>query len=204
MNFDAKAGYWDNDPQKITRAETVAARIRELVPLRPDTKTLEYGCGTGLLGFALQPDVGPLVLADSSQGMIAVVEEKIAAGGFEAVTSLLLDLSHDHAPVEKFDLICTLMTLHHVVDYQGLLEKFHQMLGSGGFLCIADLDAEDGSFHGGDFDGHSGFVRDDLSAVLKKVGFEDIRFSTVFEVVHNKGDHVRRYPVFLMVCRRSC
>ncbi len=202
MNFDAKASRWDSDPQKIVRAGKVAAAIQSLVPLQSDTETLEYGCGTGLLGFALQPHVGRLVLADSSPGMLAVVEEKIAAGGFSGVTSVLLDLMRDPAPAAGFDLICTLMTLHHVADYRGLLEKFHQLLNSGGYLCVADLDAEDGSFHSSDFNGHPGFDREKLKAVLMKIGFADVRFLTVFHVVRATGDHKRSYPVFLMVCRR--
>jgi len=202
MSFDEKATRWDTDPKKIERAETVAAAIRELVPLTPTTKTLEYGCGTGLLGFALQPAVGELVLADSSPGMLSVVEQKIAAGGFDQVSTVRLDLCADPAPNVCFDLICSLMTLHHVDDYQGLLASFWELLGSGGYLCIADLDAEDGSFHGNDFNGHQGFDRQVLAGVLKQIGFVDIGFSTVFEVVRGEEERLKRYPVFLMVCRR--
>lgn len=39
------------------------------------------GCGTGLLSFALQPFLGQITLADSSDGMLAVLRDKIAAQG---------------------------------------------------------------------------------------------------------------------------
>lgn len=202
MSFDEKATRWDTDPKKIERAEVVASAIREQVLLTPTTRALEYGCGTGLLGFALRPAVGELVLADSSEGMLRVVKQKIAAGGFDQVSTLHLDLCVDPAPNECFDLICSLMTLHHVLDYQGLLSSLYQLLGPGGHLCIADLDAEDGSFHGADFIGHLGFDRQELKHFLTSLGFDHIEFSTVFEVERGTVEAPRRYPVFLMVCRR--
>ncbi|MFO7765039.1 MAG: class I SAM-dependent methyltransferase [Pelovirga sp.] len=202
MNFDAKASRWDTDPKKIARAEAVAKGICAMVPLHAAMRTLEYGCGTGLLGFALQPHVGKLIFADSSPGMLDVVEQKIAAADNANLSSRLLDLDKDPAPPECFDLICSLMTLHHVGDYQGLLTKFYQLLHPGGYLCVADLDTEDGSFHNSDFAGHQGFDRDVLHHQLQQIGFDHIRFKTVFEVVRGEAEAARRYPVFLMVCRR--
>jgi hypothetical protein len=83
-----------------------------------------------------------------------------------------------------------------------LLIRFYSLLNPGGYLCIADLDAEDGSFHDGDFNGHRGFDRQELVQILTRSGFVDIGFSTVFEVVRGEAETLRRYPVFLMVCRR--
>ncbi len=202
MNFDEKATCWDTDPKKIERAEGVAAAIREQVLLTPATRVLEYGCGTGLLGFSLRSAVGELVLADSSEGMLQVVEQKIAGGGFDQVRTLHLDLCADPVPNEYFDLICSLMTLHHVRDYQGLLSSFYQLLNPAGHLCIADLDAEDGSFHGVDFTGHRGFDRQELKHLLMNLGFDQVEFTTVFEVERGTVEVPRCYPVFLMVCRR--
>ncbi len=202
MSFDDKATCWDTDPKKLERAEVVSAAIREQVLLTPATRALEYGCGTGLLGFALRPAVGELVLADSSEGMLEVVEQKITDGDFDQVRTLHLDLCADPAPNECFDLICSLMTLHHVPDYQGLLRSFYQLLNPGGHLCIADLDAEDGSFHGADFTGQRGFDRQEFKHILTSLGFDHIDITTVFEVERGTAEVPRRYPVFLMVCRR--
>ena len=48
---------------------------------------------------------------------------------------------------ERFDLVYTLMTLHHIPDTAKILGSFQALLQPGGVLCIADLDKEDGSFH---------------------------------------------------------
>jgi len=202
MSFDDKATHWDGDPKKADRANNVASAIRGQIPLTATTRVLEYGCGTGLLGFALRPVVGEMILADCAPGMLSVVEQKIAAGHFDKVSTLRLDLSEDPLPDQRFDLLCSLMTLHHVSDYQGLLASFLPLLNPGGYLCLADLDTEDGSFHGCDFSGHQGFDRQELKGVLTRIGFVDIDFSTVFEVERGEQEALKRYPVFLMVCRR--
>jgi len=52
-NFDERAKDWDSDPKKVERARVVADAIRSVIPLSKDMHALEYGCGTGLLSFAL-------------------------------------------------------------------------------------------------------------------------------------------------------
>ena len=78
-DFDAAARTWDQDGTKAERASRVAEAIRKLAPLRPTDSILDYGCGTGLLGFALLPHVGHATMADTSREMLSVVVEKIAA-----------------------------------------------------------------------------------------------------------------------------
>ena len=63
---------------------------------------------------------------------------------------------------------------------------------------IADLDAEDGSFHGPGIDVHHGFERGVLRTALVAAGFLDVRIDDCFVV--EKGS--RRYPVFLAICRK--
>ena len=108
--FDQRARDWDNDPSKWSRAEAVANGIREAVPLRPEMNALEYGCGTGLLSFALHRDLGRITLADSSPGMLQVLAEKIQAAGIDTMTPIRLDLGVDPLPPDRFALICTMMT----------------------------------------------------------------------------------------------
>ena len=80
-DFDSKAKDWDAVPGRAERANAVAAAIREQVSLSKTMTALEYGCGTGLLSFALQAELGPITLADSSTGMLEVLREKIARAG---------------------------------------------------------------------------------------------------------------------------
>ncbi len=199
--FDERAASWDDDPMKTARAQAVAAAIRQAVAFAPGRRGLEFGCGTGLLSFALQAEFSAMTLADSSAGMLKVLRRKIAAAGADHMRPLKLD--EDLRPLgdERFDMIYSLMTLHHVADTAAIVRHFHGWLNEGGHLCIADLDAEDGSFHGHDPSVHNGFERSALTRQLTAAGFTNIRFSTVFVI--GKGTPQREYPVFLMVAEKA-
>jgi 2-polyprenyl-3-methyl-5-hydroxy-6-metoxy-1,4-benzoquinol methylase len=201
-DFNDKAQTWDADPIKQERALAIAAAIRQRVPLTPDWSALEYGCGTGLLSFALRADLSRITLADSSLGMLAVLEKKIAAAGLTHWRPLALDLMADPPPAEHYHLIYTLMTLHHVADVDRLLQIFYDLLHPAGWLGIADLDQEDGSFHGAGFTGHCGFDRAALRAQLLRAGFSSVNFSTSYLMKKATDRGLREYPVFLAVATR--
>lgn len=202
-HFDAKALQWDANPVFRERGQKIAQAIRQAVPLHPQMSALDYGSGTGLLSFPLKDELGAILLADSSNGMLDVVSKKIAEQGVRNMTAVKLDLLTDPLPAQRFDLIYTSMTLHHVPDTDHILRVFHDLLQPGGYLCIADLDKEDGSFHGPEVDVHHGFERTDLMRRAEKAGFEDIRFQTVFSIAKEQQTGTRDYPVFLLTARRA-
>ena len=202
-HFDSKARQWDDNPVFRERGLKIAEAIRKAIPLHRQMNALDYGCGTGLLSFPLKDEFGSILMADSSGGMLEVVNEKIAAQGVVNMTTLQLDLLADPPPAQRFDLIVTSMTLHHVPDTDHILRVFHDLLNPGGALCIADLEQEDGSFHGPEVDVHHGFDRTDLSRRAAQSGFADVQFQTVFSIAKEHEDGTRDYPVFLMTARRA-
>ena len=202
-HFDSKARQWDDNPVFRERGLKTADAIRKAVPLHRDMSALDYGCGTGLLSFPLKDELGTIVMADSSGGMLDVVNEKIAAQGVTNMTTLQLDLLADPLPERNFDLIVTSMTMHHVPDTDHILRVFHDRLKQGGTLCIVDLDREDGSFHGMEIDVHHGFDRADLSRRAEQAGFSNTRFHTVFSITKESESGSRDYPVFLMTAQRA-
>jgi ubiquinone/menaquinone biosynthesis C-methylase UbiE len=169
---------------------------------------LDFGSGSGLLSFPLKDELGAITLKDTSAGMLAVAEEKIAALGVTNMRTRLTDLTAGPPPEaprddERYDLIYSSMTLHHIPDTDAILGTFHHLLNPGGWLCIADLDREDGSFHGIEVDVHHGFEREELAQKVMRAGFGTPRFDTVFEIVKETENGARSYPVFLMVARRT-
>jgi 2-polyprenyl-3-methyl-5-hydroxy-6-metoxy-1,4-benzoquinol methylase len=202
-HFDSKARQWDENPVFRERGLKIAQAIRQTVPLHPSMRALDYGCGTGLLSFPLKDELGAILMADSSGGMLEVVKEKIAEHGIVNMTTLQLDLLADPQPAQRFDLIVTAMTLHHVPDTDHILRIFHDLLNPGGYLCIADLDQEDGSFHGIEVDVHHGFDQADLGRRATQAGFADVQFQTVFSIAKEGQSGTRDYPVFLMTARRA-
>lgn len=116
---------------------------------------------------------------------------------------LLLDLAAGPPPARQYDLICTQMTLHHVEDVDAVLRAFGAMVRPGGYVCIADLDTEDGSFHGADFKGHRGFARAALKARAEAAGLTPCSCDTCHVLRRTRGAGVREYSLFLLVCRRE-
>ena len=201
QDFDTRAQTWDDDPMKTARAQAVAAAIRREVPLTPGMKGLEFGCGTGLLSFALQADLADITLADTSPGMLEVLRQKIDAQNLQHMNPVLLDGSENEFAATGYDIIYSLMTLHHIPATDHILKCFYDWLNPGGHLCIADLDAEDGSFHNHDTSVHNGFDRAALQRLAEAAGFSNVHYSTVFRIA--KGSPEKEYPVFLMIAKKS-
>lgn len=203
IDFDSKARLWDGNPVFQARADKIAAAMRAAIPLNSNMRALDYGCGTGMLSFPLKDALGHITLKDSSAGMLEVLGEKIAALGVANMTVRQADLTDEPLPEERYDLIYTSMVLHHIPDTAAILASFHALLNPGGWLCAADLDQEDGTFHGIEIDVHHGFAREALRRQAEAAGFSDIRFDTVFEIVKDTPEGgTRAYPVFLMVARK--
>ena len=198
-SFDERAATWDDDPAKVVRAEVIADAIRSTLALKGTERLLEYGAGTGLVSHAMLAEVGPVTMADTSTGMRQVMQDKVAAGVMPDARVWDVDLAADGAlPDERFDLVVTVLALHHVDDIERTLHNFAQLLEPGGHLCIVDLDHEDGSFHGEGFEGHHGFVRSDLTTQLEQAGFSEVAFQTCHHVERNGQD----YPMFLATATR--
>jgi SAM-dependent methyltransferase len=134
--------------------------------------------------------------------MLDVLRGKIRDSGARNMSALALDLERDPAPPDRYDLIYTLLTLHHIRDPEGLLARFFGLLNPGGHLCIADLDREDGSFHSKGFEGRNGFDRDRLTADLESVGFSKVDSETCFTLKRVREGRNRTYDLFLMTAQK--
>lgn len=202
-NFDERAKDWDSDPKKVERARVVADAIRRAIPLSTEMTALEYGCGTGLLSFALQRDLGQITLADTSLGMLDVLRQKIASACVTNMHPVHLDTASNPLPAGNYHLTYSLMTLHHIDNVDEVLVKFYDLLVQEGYLLVADLDQEDGSFHtDGTTDVHKGFDRGELQRRVAEAGFGNIMFSTVYEIKKQIGIEEKTFPVFLMSARK--
>lgn len=200
-DFDARAATWD-DPVKVARARQVADAIVGAVSPSTATTVFEYGAGTGLVTEALGERVGAAVLADTSAGMREVMASKVTDGRLRDDTRIVdvdLDAEEVELPTERFGLLVTVLTMHHVADLDRVLRRFAGMATPGGHLCVVDLDAEDGSFHGDGFTGHHGFERDDLVRRLVAAGLDEVTVSDCGVLERDEGT----YPMFLAVARSS-
>ena len=203
--FDEAAKDWDEKPARIDLARDVALTIFDHIPLGKWMRVLEYGCGTGLLTLRLAERVKEIWAVDSSKGMLEVLETKVKNQAVDNVHPVFGDFTKEVSFSDRFDLIVSSMTLHHIKDVTSLLETFYLLLNPGGFLAVADLEKEDGSFHDKNAPGvmHHGFDKAELSSVLSELGFSNIEFATAHEIKkeQDKGNF-KTYPVFLMVAQK--
>lgn len=203
-DFDAAARTWDDNPVRAQLGLQVATAIREAVPLAADWLALDYGCGTGLLTLLLAADVRHIIAADSSAGMLEVLAGKLHAAGVDNVTTRQWDLTDGVVVEERFGLICSNMTMHHIPDPAALVARFAELLEPGGWLALSDLDAEDGGFHPdptGVF--HRGFSAEQMQGFFAAVGLTAVRTVPAYTVSRpNAAGEMRHYPVLLTVGRK--
>ncbi len=202
--FDIKASEWDKNPMHWDRTVAITNLMKELIPLKKNMIALEYGAGTGIASFLLKDYLKEITLMDSSAEMVRVINEKIQTTKVENLKALNFDLELTEYSEMKFDLIFTQMVLHHVTNTENITGKFYDLLKPGGYIAIADLYPEDGSFHGEGFKGHKGFDPEILSKQLRRQGFSNTSHRKCFAVNKKISEsQTMQYEVFLLIATRD-
>ncbi|MBP8173662.1 MAG: class I SAM-dependent methyltransferase [Aeromonadaceae bacterium] len=201
--FAHKAQEYEANGQRVATVQGIGQHLLSAIALHGDMHLMDFGSGTGLLLEQLAPVVGKVTAVDVSAAMNQELERKRHRLPCE-LEILPLDLTAQPLDARLagacFDGIVSSLTLHHVADVPALLARFYALLPPGGFIALADLDAEDGRFHS-DMTGvfHAGFARDTLAQWVSQAGFTEIGFTTACVVQKPHGD----YPVFLLTARRQ-
>lgn len=191
--FSHKAKQYEQNKDRVDNVAAIAGAILEQVVVRPDMELVDFGSGTGLLLEQVAPHVKKITAIDVSPAM----NEQLRAKVDRIACEIVLDETNlEETEVDGvFDGIISSMTLHHIRDVGALLVTFHRMLKPGGFIALADLEAEDGTFHRENTGVHHlGFEPDQMANWARAAGFNEVETSTVSVI--NKEE--RAYPVFLV------
>lgn len=199
--FDNKAQMWDKEKMHFERSQAIADDMIKMFPQSPTMCALEYGAGTGILSFMLKDHFKYITMMDSSSEMVAVMNTKIAETKAHNLKAVFHDL--ESKPYDgQYDIIYCQMVLHHVVAIENLFDEFKSILKPNGYLVIADLYTEDGSFHGEGFTGHHGFEIQSLSNWLMNKDFKTGMHKKCYIIKRpNETGGITEYPVFLLVAQ---
>jgi len=191
--FENRSKDYEKDKNRVNNVDNIAGAIRENIELEKSMKIMDFGSGTGLLLEKIAPLVGKITAVDISKSMnaeLAAKKEKLDC----ELEILEMDLSKSKLD-RKFDGIISSMTMHHVDDIQSMFNDFYNMLNDVGFIAIADLDKEDGTFHKEDTGVfHFGFNRDEFLKAAEKAGFKNLQIISASTAYKPYGE----YPVFLL------
>lgn len=203
--FDDKSADWDDD-KKYRRAKKVYSRINHFIKSsRVDSKEklLDFGCGTGLLGFNFINDFYEIHFADVSGGMLDKVKSKADSGNI--LNYKIFKIAEDFCGFDIFPTykaIVTLLAFHHINDIERTLKLLYEHIAPGGFLAVSDLDIEDGSFHAPMKVPHNGIDRNSILNFMKKYEFEILCNETVLIEEKFVGDEKKEYPIFLILGKK--
>jgi len=126
----------DWDAATYHRVGTPQARWAEGVlgrlDLRGDETVLDAGCGSGRVTAMLLERLpeGRVIAVDSSPSMVAAAREALPADRVQTMVCNLVDLELD----EPVDAVFSNAVFHWVLDHDGLFERLHAALRSGGHL----------------------------------------------------------------------
>ncbi|MBN2591516.1 MAG: class I SAM-dependent methyltransferase [Sedimentisphaerales bacterium] len=204
-DFNKEAAAWDENPVRVKLAQDVANAIKKQIELIPDMDVMDFGCGTGLLTLQIQPSVHSITGIDNSLSMLDILNSKISKLNLCNTNSLFVDLDKGDILKGKYDLVVSNMTLHHIKELDSLLNQFYNILKPDGYLCLCDLDLEEGKFHNdntGVF--HFGFSREELRENYINAGFVNITDITAAEITKPTVDgEMKTFTVFLMAGRKK-
>lgn len=194
-HFDTRAQTWDKGNIRVNGAKTIANAISKRVALNKEMEILDFGVGTGLLGFEIATVTKKVFGVDTSAAMLKKLEEKNTPELH--ITPFCQDIVTE--PLEmNFHGLVSSMTLHHVEDLEAFFTTIYKNIHKDGFIAIADLEIEDGTFHS-DNAGvyHFGFKEDKLCNIVEKCGFKDVHFENINTI---KKPH-REFGVFLLTAK---
>jgi len=195
-HFDKRAEGWDSGDIRVNGAKTIANAINARITLKNEMDIMDFGVGTGLLGFEIASQVKKVYGVDTSTQMLAKLQEKNSSE--LSIEPINQDIIKEPLS-QTFDGLVSSMTLHHVEDLKAFFDVIYKNINKNGFIAIADLEIEDGTFHSdnaGVF--HFGFEKKELCKIVESCGFKDVKFENINSI--NKPH--RDFGVFLLTATK--
>lgn len=144
-----RSWFWDRLAKRYARMpvadqaayETKLEKTRAF--LRPESRVLEFGCGTGSTAILHAPHVAQILAIDYSARMLDIAREKAQAAGVTNLDFAQATLAELDSPAGSWDVVMGMSILHLLPDRAQTLARVHELLKPGGVfisstVCIGD------------------------------------------------------------------
>lgn len=136
----------------------------------------DIGTGTGYLLPVLAENFDKVLAIEPAETMLACAKQRIADQRASNVSFHQGDLANLSIGAECCDLALAILVIHHVPDPQRALSEMYRVVRRGGRILIVEQEAhENQTFYETMRDLWWGFAPAELSRLLTKAGFQNIR-----------------------------
>lgn len=151
--WNEHADGWDNNSDVKFYADQAFASLIATTdicgPGWASKQVLDFGCGTGLLAQKVAPYVGELIAVDTSEKMIAVLENKHIPNVIAVHGDILATDHRCEVDLQSgVDLIYASSVCGFLPDYEGAVLALARLLRPGGRFIQWDWQASDGDDFG--------------------------------------------------------
>lgn len=177
--WNGHADGWDDNPDVKFYADQAFASLVSTIDFRgtgwTSKRVLDFGSGTGLLAQKVAPYVGELIAVDTSDRMIAILENKNITNVSAVHVDILAAEHRCEVDLQSgFDLIYASSVCSFLPDYESAVLALARLLRPGGSFIQWDWQASDGD----DFGLSENRIRD----ALQTAGFGSIRVRQAFTI----------------------
>ncbi len=185
-----------NRPENAAKKLPMLEEMLSFADLPAGGKALEVGCGPGYMSHALFERGFDVTGTDLDPGEIEFASRGAPAGGPAFLEADATELPFENA---RFDLVLSMMVLHHMRDWRNAIAEAARVLKPGGYFLInehtysAFLKVAGRLF----LRGHSFFRIEEVSAELEGQGMQTVWMSPPHRYLYNQ------FTEYNIVYRRS-
>lgn len=140
-----KAKFWDGTAEKYAKQPIANQKAYEIKLdltreyFTPESKVLEFGCGTGSTAILHAPFVKQIDAIDVSPEMIRIAREKLAPEGIKNVRFEVADMDGFQIQPSSYDAILGLNILHLLDNRMAAMAQVYEALKPGGYFVSSTM-----------------------------------------------------------------